>query len=123
MASTSSKTFRRSLELKQKEVQYLVHELRQLLRRTQTQFAAELGAAYETTDYWENGPMRPSAVALRQLGFLVERFAYSSSKSLQEESKVLLNRYFLKAQRKEWDFAITGDRVGLKDGQVRSQTR
>ncbi|HEY9878764.1 MAG TPA: helix-turn-helix transcriptional regulator [Leptolyngbyaceae cyanobacterium] len=99
MTSISSETSKKSLALKQPEISHLVRELRQLMQLTQVQLATELGVAYETINRWENGHMQPSALALRQLRFVIDRLTHSSSKSLQDGSKLLLNKYFAEEQK------------------------
>jgi putative transcriptional regulator len=64
------------------------------MQLTQEQLAAELGVAYETINRWENGHMQPSALALRQLRAVIDRLSASSSQSLQNGSKILLDKYF-----------------------------
>lgn len=100
MASIPGKTPRKAEAPKQAESSHLVRELRHLMQLTQVQLATELGVAYETINRWENGHMKPSALALRQLRAVLERLSQSSSKSLQEGSQTLLNRYFADDQRK-----------------------
>lgn len=86
--------------LKQPEISVLVRELRQLMQLTQTQFAAELGVAYETINRWENGRMQPSALALRQLRSVIEQLSHSAAPLQQEGSKALLQKYFATPQPK-----------------------
>lgn len=99
MSSIPNETSREALALKQPEISQLVRELRQLMQLTQAQFADELGVAYETINRWENGHMRPSGLALRQIRSVLDRLTDSSSASLQEGSKQLLNKYFARVQR------------------------
>lgn len=101
MTSIPSETSKEALALKQPEISHLVRELRQLMQLTQVQLAAELGVAYETINRWENGHMQPSALALRQLRSVIDKLNSSSSKSLQDGSKVLLNKYFAGEQREK----------------------
>lgn len=101
MTSIPSETSEETLLLKQREISHLVRELRQLMQLTQVQLAAELGVAYQTINCWENGYMQPSALGLRQLRSVIDKLNSSSSKSLQDGSKVLLNKYFAGEQREK----------------------
>ncbi|HEY9615637.1 MAG TPA: helix-turn-helix transcriptional regulator [Microcoleaceae cyanobacterium] len=87
------------IRLKLPQKSCLVRELRQLMQLTQVQFAAELGVAYETINRWENGHMQPSALALRQLRYLLERLNESPLQELQNSSEMLLNQYFMGERR------------------------
>jgi putative transcriptional regulator len=80
--------------IKQPEIGKLIRKLRQFTQLSQVQFAAVLGVSFGTINRWENGHMQPSPLALRQIHALVEEMSHSSSETLQEESKRLLDRYF-----------------------------
>ncbi|MBD2461924.1 helix-turn-helix transcriptional regulator [Oscillatoria sp. FACHB-1407] len=97
--ASSNQTTKTALNLRQPEISQLVRELRQLMQLTQAQFAAELGVAYETINRWENGHMQPSALALKQLRFVIDGLTNSPSKSLRDGSSILLSKYFVEEQR------------------------
>lgn len=78
--------------LKQPEFGCLIRELRQLAQLTQEQFADVLGVTYSTLNRWENGHMRPSPLALRQVRSVMQQFTHSHA--LREPSEALLNKYF-----------------------------
>ncbi len=77
----------------QPKVGTLIHELRQLTKLTQVQLAEVLGVSYETINRWENGHIQPSPLALKQIQLFVNELSVSSSKVVQDKSK-LLAAYF-----------------------------
>jgi putative transcriptional regulator len=64
----------------------LVHELRKRTGLTQERFAARLGVTCPTINRWENGHVKPSPLALKQLEALV--------RELGLEARDLLVEYF-----------------------------
>lgn len=69
----------------------LVQEVRHRTGLTQEQFAARLGVTFPTINRWENGRVKPSPLALRQLENLI--------RGLGELGSDLLARY-LAGERK-----------------------
>jgi putative transcriptional regulator len=94
MKSIPDRTLKKSLVRQQPKTSYLVRELRTLMQLTQVQLAAVLGVAYETINRWENGHMKPSPLALRQIRTAIAHLSLSSSTTLQDGSKALLTKYF-----------------------------
>jgi DNA-binding transcriptional regulator YiaG len=45
--------------VEQAEIAALIRETRQLLRLSQTEFAAKLGVSFHSVNRWENGRNRP----------------------------------------------------------------
>ncbi|RCJ20247.1 XRE family transcriptional regulator [Nostoc sp. ATCC 43529] len=60
-------TTKKSLIIKQPEVDKLIRELRLLTGLTQEQFAAALGVTYPTINRWENGRSKPSPLAMEKI--------------------------------------------------------
>jgi putative transcriptional regulator len=95
MLSTIKPTSPKSeLWLKQPAVGKLIRELRQLTGLTQEQFAAMLGVTFGTVNRWENSRMQPSPLALMQIRAVLTNLGSSSSKTLRDTSKQLLEQYF-----------------------------
>lgn len=69
---------KKTAQLEQLEVSQLIRELRHLTGLTQEQFAALLGVTYSTINRWENGHMKPSPLALRQIHALLKEINSSS---------------------------------------------
>ena len=63
------------------------------MQLTQTEFAAELGVAYETLNRWENGRMQPSSLALKQIHAVVDQLSREASPDLREGSQALVGKY------------------------------
>ncbi|MBD2296968.1 helix-turn-helix transcriptional regulator [Anabaena sphaerica FACHB-251] len=80
--------------LKQPEVSHLIRQLRQLTALSQEQLAATLGVAYSTVNRWENGHIKPSALALNQIRNMLKELKDSPEITLQECSQMLLEQYF-----------------------------
>jgi transcriptional regulator with XRE-family HTH domain len=64
----------------------LVLRLRQRLGLTQEKLAARLGVTFPTINRWENGHVRPSPLALKQIEALLQE--------LGEDGQDLANEYF-----------------------------
>jgi putative transcriptional regulator len=95
MKSISDQNVTTGLMQQQPKTSDLVRELRSLMQLTQVQLARELGVAYETINRWENGHMNPSPLALRQIRAVITNLSLSSSTKARQESKALLQKYFL----------------------------
>lgn len=63
----------------QNDMVRLVREVRQRLELTQEKFAATLGVTTPTINRWENGRARPSPLAMRQIGNLLEEMGEAGS--------------------------------------------
>ncbi len=98
MGSVKRATPKQSSRLMQPKVGTLIHELRQLAKLTQVQLAEVLGVSYETINRWENGHIQPSPLALKQIQLFVNELSLSSSKVVQDKSK-LLAAYFGEEQQ------------------------
>jgi len=61
----------------------LVHELRKRTGLTQERFAARLGVTCPTINRWENGHVRPSPLALKQLEALVRELGLEARDLLE----------------------------------------
>jgi putative transcriptional regulator len=94
MKSTSDETLKASLLRQKTTTRHLVRELRALMQLTQVQLAEALGVAYETINRWENGHMQPSPLALRQIRGVIRELSLSSSRTIRNGSKALLDKYF-----------------------------
>jgi putative transcriptional regulator len=95
MKSISDQNVTEALMQQKPKTSDLVRELRSLMQLTQVQLATELGVAYETINRWENGHMKPSPLALRQIRAVITNLSFSSSTTTRKESKALLQKYFL----------------------------
>jgi putative transcriptional regulator len=95
MKSISDRNIKVPLIQQKPNTSSLVRELRSLMQLTQVQLATELGVAYETINRWENGHMNPSPLALRQISAVITNLSLSSSAKIRQESKALLQKYFL----------------------------
>lgn len=93
MGSVKRATPKQASRLMQPQVGTFIHELRQLTKLTQVQFAGALGVSYETINRWENGHIQPSPLALKQIQLFVNELSLSPSKVIQDKSK-LLAAYF-----------------------------
>ena len=62
----------------------LVHELRKRTGLTQERFAARLGVTCPTINRWENGHVKPSPLALKQLEALVRELGLEARDLLAE---------------------------------------
>ena len=91
-------TLKQASGLIQPKVGIFIHELRQLAKLTQVQLAGVLGVSYETINRWENGHIQPSPLALKQIQLFVNELSLSSSKVVQDKSK-LLAAYFGEEQQ------------------------
>ncbi|MBD2414211.1 transcriptional regulator [Nostoc calcicola FACHB-389] len=60
-------TIKKPLAIKQPEVGQLIRKVRLLAGLTQEQFAATLGVIYSTINRWENGPSKPSPLAMEKI--------------------------------------------------------
>ncbi len=100
MGSDKRVTFENLSILRQPEVANLVQEIRQVAQLTQGQLADELGVAYETISRWENGHIRPSTLALKQIYFFLQELTLSSSEAVRDKSQSLLVQYFSKQGEK-----------------------
>ena len=89
MGSVKRATLKQASGLMQPKVGTLIHELRQLTKLTQVQLAKVLGVSYETINRWENGHIQPSPLALKQIQLFVNELSLSSSKVVQDKSKLL----------------------------------
>ena len=98
MGSVKRATPKQASRLIQPKVGTLIHELRQLTKLTQVQLAEVLGVSYETINRWENGHIQPSPLALKQIQLFVNELSLSSSKVVQDKSK-LLAAYFGEEQQ------------------------
>ena len=98
MGSVKRATLKQSSRLMQPKVGTLIYELRQLAKLTQVQLAEVLGVSYETVNRWENGHIQPSPLALKQIQLFVNELSLSSSKEVQDKSK-LLAAYFGEEQQ------------------------
>lgn len=74
------------MTIKQSEVSGLIRETRQLLRLSQSEFAAKLGVSFHSVNRWENERTRPLPLALKQVEALLHQ--------LGEPGESLLARYF-----------------------------
>jgi putative transcriptional regulator len=63
-----------------------IRELRRRTGLTQEKFAAKLGVTFPTINRWENGRVKPSPLALKQIKALL--------KHLGDEGRELLESYF-----------------------------
>ena len=59
-----------------------VKALRAKVSMTQEQFAARLGVTFATINRWENGHVKPSPLALRQIGNLAREVALPGAEEL-----------------------------------------
>jgi len=75
----------------QADLSRLVRELRQRTGLTQEKFAAKLGVTYPTINRWENGRVKPSPLALKQIEDL--------TRGLGEVGKDLLQEFFPAEER------------------------
>lgn len=98
MGSVKRATPKQASGLMQPKVGIFIHELRQLTKLTQVQLAGVLGVSYETINRWENGHIQPSPLALKQIQLFVNKLSLSSSKVVQDKSK-LLAAYFGEEQQ------------------------
>jgi putative transcriptional regulator len=98
MGSVKRATLKQASGLMQPKVGTLIYELRQLTKLTQVQLAGVLGVSYETINRWENGHIQPSPLALKQIQLFVNELSLSSSKVVQDKSK-LLAAYFGEEQQ------------------------
>jgi putative transcriptional regulator len=80
--------------LKQPEVSQLIRQLRQLSALSQEQLAAKLGVAYCTVNRWENGHIKPSALALKQIKTMLKELKNSPEVTEHKWSQELLEQYF-----------------------------
>ena len=72
--------------VEQAEIAALIRETRQLLRLSQTDFAAKLGVSFHSVNRWENGRTRPIPLALKQIETLLHQMG--------EQGEDLLAKYF-----------------------------
>jgi DNA-binding transcriptional regulator YiaG len=72
--------------VEQAEIAALIRETRQLLRLSQTEFAAKLGVSFHSVNRWENGRNRPIPLALKQIETLLHQMG--------EQGEDLLTKYF-----------------------------
>ncbi len=72
--------------VEQAEIAALIRETRQLLRLSQTEFAAKLGVSFHSVNRWENGRTRPIPLALKQIETLLHQMG--------EQGEDLLVKYF-----------------------------
>ncbi|HEY9742308.1 MAG TPA: helix-turn-helix transcriptional regulator [Coleofasciculaceae cyanobacterium] len=72
--------------VEQAEIAALIRETRQLLRLSQTEFAAKLGVSFHSVNRWENGRTRPIPLALKQIETLLHQMG--------EQGEDLLAKYF-----------------------------
>jgi DNA-binding transcriptional regulator YiaG len=72
--------------VEQAEIAALIRETRQLLRLSQTEFAAKLGVSFHSVNRWENGRTRPIPLALKQIETLLHLMG--------EQGEDLLAKYF-----------------------------
>lgn len=72
--------------VEQAEIAGLIRETRQLLRLSQTEFAAKLGVSFHSVNRWENGRTRPIPLALKQIETLLHQMG--------EQGEDLLAKYF-----------------------------
>jgi putative transcriptional regulator len=86
-------------ELIQPAASKLIYELRQLTQLTQVQLAAVLGVSYETINRWENGHIKPSHLAMKQIRLFIDELSLSSSLVIQDKSRQLLTGYFVVGDR------------------------
>lgn len=98
MGSVKRATPKQVSRLIQPKVDTFIHEIRQLTKLTQVQLAEVLGVSYETINRWENGHIQPSPLALKQIQLFVNELSLSSSKVVQDKSK-LLATYFGEEQQ------------------------
>ena len=63
-------------------IAYTVRRLREHTGLTQEQFAARLGVTFATINRWENGHVKPSPLALRQIGNLAREVALPGAEEL-----------------------------------------
>ena len=82
-------TLKQASGLIQPKVGIFIHELRQLAKLTQVQLAEVLGVSYETINRWENGYIQPLPLALKQIQLFINKLSLSSSKVVQDKSKLL----------------------------------
>ena len=82
-----------SLPRHQPEIGYLIRDLRQLIGLTQEQFAGMLGVSFSTLNRWENGRMKPSPLALKQIEGALNQLSQSPEPTLQDSGKMLLAKY------------------------------
>lgn len=72
--------------VEQAEIAALIRETRQLLRLSQTEFAAKIGVSFHSVNRWENGRTRPIPLALKQIETLLHQMG--------EQGEELLAKYF-----------------------------
>lgn len=82
------------LGIAQPEIGQLIRELRETLKLTQEQFAAQLGVSFPTINRWENGHANPSRLALKQIDTLVNDLSGSPDGTLSEQGRSIQRRYF-----------------------------
>lgn len=82
------------LGAEQPAIGQLIRELRQTLKLTQEKFVAQFGVSFPTINRWENGHVKPSPLALRQIGPLLNQLSESPEVTLRERAQALQRQYF-----------------------------
>jgi len=82
------------LGIEQPAIGQLIGELRQTLKLTQEEFAAQLGVTFPTINHWENGHTTPSPLALRQIDTLLNQLSEWPDATLRERSQAMGGKYF-----------------------------
>lgn len=98
MGTVKRATLKQASGLIQPKVGIFIHELQQSTKLTQVQLAEVLSVSYETINRWENGHIQRSPLALKQIQLFVNELSLSSSKVVQDKSK-LLAAYFGEEQQ------------------------
>ncbi|MBW4562830.1 MAG: helix-turn-helix domain-containing protein [Mojavia pulchra JT2-VF2] len=73
-------------ENEQLEVAHLIFETRQRLKLSQVKLAAMLGVSFHSINRWENGRVRPSPLAMKQIEELLHQMG--------DPGEDLLAKYF-----------------------------
>ena len=81
-------------QIRELDTSTLVRELRQLLKLTQEQFAAQVGGTVVTVNRWENQRSKPSAMALRHIEALLNELTTSPIEIHRVGARSLLTQYF-----------------------------
>lgn len=79
--------------VEQTTIGQLIRELRQTLKLTQEEFAAQLRVSFPTINRWENGHATPSPLALRQIEILLNQLVESPDGALRERNQTIQGKY------------------------------
>jgi putative transcriptional regulator len=83
----------KSLVIDQPFVGKFIRELRQEIKLTQEQFAAELGVTCSSVNRWENGRGKPSPLAMQKIEEIIKQMRESSEVTLRDRAQELLTKY------------------------------